>query len=286
MSEPQSLPVIDRLRQLTDCKIRPVLALEGTVREFVRKYAAGDVSVDSFLASLAESDVQVVEREQLDEGPATDLDKMVAGSPVINLVNVALLTAIKDKASDIHIEPDKRGTRVRYRIDGMLRDLLKPPPGMHGAIVSRIKVISKMDIAEKRLPQEGRVRIVAESRDIDLRVSSMPTLLGEKIVIRILDKANLQVRLADLGFRQAALAGFERMLKQPHGLVLVTGPTGSGKTTTLYSALDLIRSSGIEHHYDRRPCRVSAGSGKPNPGTGVGGADVCTRSAQHSSPGS
>ena len=111
------------------------------------------------------------------------------------------MTAIKDKASDIHIEPDKKGTRIRYRIDGVLRDLLKPPVGMHAALVSRVKVIGKMDIAEKRLPQEGRVRIVAEGRDIDLRVSSMPTLLGEKLVIRILDKSNLQVRMEDLGFR-------------------------------------------------------------------------------------
>jgi type II secretory ATPase GspE/PulE/Tfp pilus assembly ATPase PilB-like protein len=167
---------------------------------------------------------------------------MVAGSPIINLVNVALLTAVRDKASDIHIEPDKKGTRIRYRIDGVLRDLMKPPPGIHGAIVSRVKIIGKMDIAEKRLPQEGRVRIVAEGRDIDLRVSSMPTLLGEKLVLRILDKSNLKVRMEDLGMRAEGMARFQKMLKQPHGLVLVTGPTGSGKTTTLYSALELLRS--------------------------------------------
>ncbi len=242
MAEPQNLPTIDRLRQLTGCRIRPVLALEPNILEFVKKYAGGDVDVDEFLTSLVDANVDVIEHERVDEGPTTDLDKMVEGSPVINLVNVALLTAIKDKASDIHIEPSKAGTRVRYRIDGVLRDLMKPPPGMHAAIVSRIKVIGKMDIAEKRLPQEGRVRIVAEGRDIDLRVSSMPTLLGEKLVVRILDKANLHVKLEDLGFRPENLLVFESILKQPHGLVLVTGPTGSGKTTTLYSALDLIRS--------------------------------------------
>ena len=242
MAEPQSLPTIDRLRQITGCRIRPVLALHDNINEYIRKYAGGNVDVDAFLASLTESDVQVIEKETVDEGPATDLDKMIAGSPIINLVNVALLTAIKDKASDIHIEPDKKGTRIRYRIDGVLRDLIKPPQNMHAAIVSRVKVIGKMDIAEKRLPQEGRVRLVAEGRDIDLRVSSTPTLLGEKLVIRILDKANLQVRMEELGFRTEALAGFKRMLNQPHGLVLVTGPTGSGKTTTLYSALDLLRS--------------------------------------------
>jgi type IV pilus assembly protein PilB len=245
MAEPQSLPRIDRLRQLTRCKIRPVLAPRANILEFVRKYASGNTDVHTFLASLSESEVQVVERESVDDGPATDLDKMVEGSPIINLVNVALLTAIKDGASDIHIEPDKQGTRVRYRIDGTLRDLMKPPTGLHAAVVSRVKVIGRMDIAEKRLPQEGRVRIVAEGRDIDLRVSSMPTLLGEKIVVRILDKANLKIRLEDLGFRRETLQGFERMLNQPYGLVLVTGPTGSGKTTTLYSALDLIRSPEV-----------------------------------------
>jgi type IV pilus assembly protein PilB len=201
MTEPQSLPKIDRLRQLTGCKIRAVLALEPNIREFHGKYGDGNINVDAFLTSLETSDVEVVEKEAADEGPLTDLDKMVAGSPIINLVNIAIQTAIRDRASDIHVEPDKKGTRIRYRIDGVLRDLMKPPPGIHGAITSRIKVIGKMDIAEKRLPQEGRVRIVAEGRDIDLRVSSMPTLLGEKLVMRILDKANLRVRMEDLGMR-------------------------------------------------------------------------------------
>src|SRR4051794_5078797 len=242
MAEPQSLPKIDRLRQLTGCKVRPVLALASNIKEFVSKYKGGDVNVDAFLTSLPESDVEVVEREQVDEGPIADLDKMVAGSPIVNLVNVVLLTAVRDKASDIHIEPDKKGTRIRYRIDGVLRDLMKPPMGMHAAIVSRIKVIGKMDIAEKRLPQEGRVRIVAEGCEIDLRVSSMPTLLGEKLVLRILDKENLRVKMEDLGFRTNSMASVKRMLDRPHGLFLVTGPTGSGKTTTLYSALDLLRS--------------------------------------------
>lgn len=242
MAEPQSLPVIDQLRRMTGCKIRPVLALESNIREFLGKYSDGNTDVDEFLTSLVESDVEVIEREKADEGPTTDLAQMVEGSPIINLVNVALLTAVRDKASDIHIEPDCQGTRIRYRIDGMLRDLMKPPAGIHAAISSRIKVIGRMDIAEKRLPQEGRVRIVAEGRDIDLRISSIPTLLGEKLVIRILDKANLHVRMEDLGFQPQAMEMFRRMMKNPHGLLPVTGPTGSGKTTTLYSALDLIRS--------------------------------------------
>ena len=242
MAEPQSLPRIDRIRELTGCKIRPVLALEANILEFIRKYSGDDLDVDAFLASLVDSEVEVVDKEALDEGPATDLEEMVAGSPIVNLVNMAMLTAIKDGASDVHIEPNEKGTHIRYRIDGRLRELMQPPPGMHAAIASRVKVIGKMDIAEKRLPQEGRVRIIAEGRPIDLRVSSMPTLLGEKLVLRILDKTNLHLRMDELGFRPNALAAFHRMLSLPYGLVLVTGPTGSGKTTTLYSALDLLRS--------------------------------------------
>jgi type IV pilus assembly protein PilB len=245
MAEPQSLPKIDRLQQLTGCKIRPVLALQSKILEYIKKgssASSNDANVDSFLASLGETDVSVVEKEAIDEGPATDLDQTVDGSPITNLVNMLLLTAIKDGASDIHVEPDRNRTHVRYRIDGALRDLMKPPMGLHSSIVSRIKVIGNMDIAEKRLPQEGRVRIMAQGREIDLRVSSMPTLLGEKLVIRVLDRDSLKIRMEELGFREDALAAFRRMLEQPHGLVLVTGPTGSGKTTTLYSALDLLNS--------------------------------------------
>jgi type IV pilus assembly protein PilB len=245
MAEPQSLPTIDRLRQITGLKIRPVLALESNVHEYIKKYSGGNVDIDAFLTSLSEQDVEVVDREQVDEGPVTDLDRMIAGSPIVNLVNVALMTAIKERASDIHIEPDKRGTRVRYRKDGVLRDLMKPPPGMHAQIVARVKIIGKMDIAEKRLPQGGRVHIVADGQEIDLRVSSMPTLLGEKIVIRVLDKRNLRVRMEDLGFRTEALMSLKHILSMEHGLALVTGPTGSGKTTTLYSALDLLRSPEV-----------------------------------------
>lgn len=242
MAEPENLPAIDRLAALTGCEIRPVLALESNILEFSQKYHREEVSVDEFLVSLTESNVEVLENENIDEGAVTDLNRMVDGSPVINLVNLAILSAIRDGASDIHIEPDRKKTRIRYRIDGLLRELMTPPASMHAAIVSRVKVIGKMDIAEKRLPQEGRVHIVAEGREIDLRVSSMPTILGEKVVIRLLDKASLNTDMEHLGFRAETLAVFRRMLLRPHGIVLVTGPTGSGKTTTLYSALDLLRT--------------------------------------------
>ena len=203
-----------------------------------------NVSVDSFLVSLSEQDVEFVEREGPEGDALTDLDRM-DGTPAVNLVNLSILSAIRDGASDIHIEPERKHLRVRYRIDGVLRELLTAPPQMHAGVISRVKVLARMDIAEKRLPQEGRVRTLAEGREVDLRVSTMPTILGEKAVIRVLDRANLRIEMEKLGFQAESLAAFKRMLLRPHGLVLVTGPTGSGKTTTLYSALDLLRSVTI-----------------------------------------
>lgn len=241
MVEPQALPTQDRLRNLTGCEVRPVLVMEENLLEFQNKYLADEVNVDSFLASMEESDIHITEQEAIDEGPVTDLDQMVDGSPIVNLVNLAVLTALRAGASDIHIEPDRDATHIRYRIDGHLREMLKPPKGMHAAIVSRIKVIGRMDISEKRLPQEGRVHIVADGREIDLRVSSMPTILGEKIVIRILDKSSISFDLETLGICGRDAHAIEAMIQSPYGLMLVTGPTGSGKTTTLYSALDILR---------------------------------------------
>jgi type IV pilus assembly protein PilB len=243
MSDPQSLPTLDRLSNMTGCSVRPVLALEANIEEFQQKYLTKEVTVDSFMASIEESDVRIDEVESDEDSGITDLDQMIAGSPVINLVNLMVLTALRDGASDIHIEPGRKETYIRYRIDGHLRELFKPPKGMHTAIVSRIKVIGRMDIAEKRLPQEGRVHLVADGREIDLRISSMPTVLGEKIVIRILDKGNLSFELEDLGMVGQDLIDIQQMLKSPYGLLLVTGPTGSGKTTTLYSALELLNDS-------------------------------------------
>ena len=243
MAEPQSLPAIDHIAQLTGYPVNPVLALESNILEYLDKYMRAKVSVETFLTSLTTSDIEVVEREP-DDDVSRDIDQMVDGSPIVNLVNLAILTAVRNSASDIHVEPDRTGTRIRYRVDGLLQQLMKPPAGMHSAIVSRIKVIAKMDISERRLPQEGRVHVKAEGRDVDLRISTMPTILGEKVVIRILDRQRINVTLEDLGFEGARLDTFHLMLRKPHGLILVTGPTGSGKTTTLYCALDRIKEYG------------------------------------------
>jgi len=242
MAEPQALLVVDDLERTTGLRIQPVIALESNIKEYIKKYYAENVKIDSFVASLKEARVELIEKETIDDA-IIDISELTDGSPVVNLVNMSILQAVKENASDIHIEPDKNCVHIRYRIDGMLQDLMKPPKEWHAAIVSRVKVIGRMDIAEKRVPQEGRIHTLVEGREIDLRISSMPTILGEKVVMRILDKSNLQLQFDKLGYESEMILALNRMLSKPHGLFLVTGPTGSGKTTTLYSALDLLRSS-------------------------------------------
>jgi type IV pilus assembly protein PilB len=242
MAEPQALLVVDDLERSTGLRVQPVIALEANIREFIKRYYAQNMKFDSFIATLEEARVHVVEKEAIDEDAVLDLSDLADGSPVVNLVNMSIVQATKEGASDIHIEPDKHCVRIRYRIDGILHDLMTPPREWHASIISRIKVVGKMDIAEKRVPQEGRIHIMVEGREIDLRISSMPTILGEKIVMRILDKSNLQLDLDKLGYDSQMVLSLKRMLAKPYGLFLVTGPTGSGKTTTLYSALDLLRN--------------------------------------------
>ena len=165
---------------------------------------------------------------------------------MINLVNYAIIQAVRQGASDIHIEAGQKNTSIRFRIDGSLREVMKPRKDMHPAIVSRIKVMAKLDIAEHRQPQDGRFHVRINRRDIDLRVSTLPTVLGEKVVMRVLDRQNVTFDLNQLGLPNDSLSTVRRMLSRPHGLVLVTGPTGSGKTTTLYSAIELIK--GVERN--------------------------------------
>jgi type IV pilus assembly protein PilB len=235
MSDPQSLFVIDQLTAITGCRIQPVVCRQEEVQQFIRAYYDSPIEMDQFLSSLDEADVEVM-TEKMETG-VSELEEMAEGSPIINLANVMILNAIKDGASDIHVEPDSKLLRVRYRVDGVMHEVMSHRKDVHAALVSRIKVMAGLDIGERRRPQEGRIHVMADGREIDLRVSSLPTILGEKIVLRILDQANSIVSLPQLGFKDAALDAFRWMLSQPYGLILVTGPTGSGKTTTLYSAL-------------------------------------------------
>ncbi len=235
MSDPQSLFVIDQLTAVTGCRIQPVVCRQEEVHQFIREYYDTQIEMDQFLSSLDEADVEVV-TEKL-ETNLSELEEMAEGSPIINLANVMILNALKDGASDIHVEPDSKLLRVRYRIDGVLHEVMSHRKDVHAALISRIKVMAGLDIGERRRPQEGRIHVMADGREIDLRVSSLPTILGEKIVLRILDQTNSIVALPKLGFKDETLDAFRWMLSQPYGMILVTGPTGSGKTTTLYSAL-------------------------------------------------
>ena len=197
-------------------------------------------SVDTITADLDETAVEV--QSDTVDVDFESVESLVEGSPVINLVNYFIVQAIRQGASDIHIEPTRNHTVVRFRVDGQLREVLRPRRDIHPALVSRIKVMGKMDIAEHRLPQDGRLHVVVEGREIDLRVSTLPTVLGEKVVLRVLDRRRLTFNLDHLGLPQDMLQQTKQMLAKPYGLLLVTGPTGSGKTTTLYSAIELIKS--------------------------------------------
>ncbi len=189
--------------------------------------------VDEIIADIAENDVEVVETKEDD----VDLEKEAAESPVIRMVNYLIYDAVRNGASDIHIEPQEKKLRVRYRIDGILHEMMTPPRSMHSAIISRLKIMSNLDISERRLPADGRIRAMVHGRKLDLRLSTLPTGQGEKAVLRILDQKSIKVTLDNLGMPEDTLAIWKHQIDQPHGIVLVTGPTGSGKTTTLYSSL-------------------------------------------------
>lgn len=238
--EPQDLDVIDQIENLTGLSVRPVFGFSTSIERMQRRAYEEDFRVDAVTADLDESAVELqLEASDVDIASVHDL---VDGSPVINLVNYLVLQAIRKSASDIHIEPSRKFGTVRFRIDGQLVEMLRPRRDIFPAIVSRIKVMGRLDIAEQRVPQDGRCQVVADGKEVDLRISTLPTVLGEKVVIRVLDKQRLTFNLDQLGIDPETLAILKDLLKKPYGLLLVTGPTGSGKTTTLYSALELIKS--------------------------------------------
>jgi len=245
MCDPSNIYAVDDLKFLTGYNIEPVVASEVTIRDAIeRYYAEKGPSLDEIVSEVAD-DVELADDGD-DAGNLEELTKAADDAPVIKLVNLILKDAIGKGASDIHVEPYEKDFRVRFRIDGVLYEVMRPPMKLKNAITSRLKIMAQLDISERRLPQDGRIKIKMQGgKEMDFRVSVCPTLFGEKIVLRLLDKGNLQLDMTKLGFEAEPLKWFREAIDRPYGMVLVTGPTGSGKTTTLYSALASLNDPGV-----------------------------------------
>ncbi len=238
MADPTNIYAIDDLKFMTGYNIEVVVAAEASILAAIQQYyeEEQDDHFSDLISEFEEEEMEVLtDDEDLDED---ELEKSSEEAPVVKLVNLILFEAIKRNASDIHVEPYEKLLRVRFRVDGVLQEVMKPPFRLKNAIVSRLKIMAQLDIAERRLPQDGRIKLkVSKEKEMDFRVSVLPTLFGEKVVLRLLDKSNLQLDMTKLGFEPKQLQVFKSAIFKPWGMVLVTGPTGSGKTTTLYSAL-------------------------------------------------
>jgi type IV pilus assembly protein PilB len=253
MSDPSNIFAIDDIKFLTGYNIEVVVAAEAAIQTAIEKYysgagASGDpfagVDMDALIDDFEDEDIDVAEREQ--DANVVDLEKAAEDAPVVKLVNLVLVDAIKKGASDIHIEPYEKEYRVRYRIDGVLHEVMRPPLKLRNAIASRVKIMAELDIAERRLPQDGRIKLrIGKGKEMDYRVSVCPTLFGEKIVMRLLDKSNLQLDMTKLGLSPSQIEIWQEGISKPFGMCLVTGPTGSGKTTTLYSSMAMLNSPEV-----------------------------------------
>ncbi len=240
MSDPLDMAAMDDVKKITQCNVRPVIVAHRDIQTAIESYYSEEVKIEDILGDLDPDSVEVVDGlEPTEMGKET-----YAGdeAPVIRMVNLILQEAIKSRASDIHFEPFAFRLNIRFRIDGALQKAFSPPRQMYSALLTRIKIVSNLDITEKRLPQDGRFKAKFESRDIDFRVSILPTHHGEKVVLRVLDKANIKTGLETLGFTSQSIQRFQEVIKRPYGMVLVTGPTGSGKSTTLYSILNQLNT--------------------------------------------
>jgi type IV pilus assembly protein PilB len=246
MVDPTNVFAMDDIKFMTGFNIEPVVASESAILAAIENAYGGshqEENVDELLASMGdEADVELqAEQEEMD---LSELEKSADEAPIVKLVNIIMTDAVKRGASDIHIEPYEKEYRVRFRIDGVLQQIMSPPMKLKDAITSRIKIMAKMDISEKRLPQDGRImlkmQIGGKKKQLDFRVNCLPTLWGEKVVMRLLDKENLRLDMTKLGFEPESLEKFQRAVLKPYGMVLVTGPTGSGKTNTLYSSVSLL----------------------------------------------
>jgi type IV pilus assembly protein PilB len=246
MVDPTNVFAMDDIKFMTGFNIEPVVASESAIMEAIEKAYGGsqqESNVDELLASMGdEADVEL--QAEQDDIDLAELEKSADEAPIVKLVNIVMTDAVKRGASDIHIEPYEKEYRVRFRIDGILQHIMSPPMKLKDAITSRIKIMAKMDISEKRLPQDGRImlkmQIGGKKKQLDFRVNCLPTLWGEKVVMRLLDKENLRLDMTKLGFEPESLEKFQRAVLKPYGMVLVTGPTGSGKTNTLYSSVSLL----------------------------------------------
>ncbi|MCU1268415.1 MAG: pilB1 [Acidobacteria bacterium] len=280
MVDPTNVFAMDDIKFMTGLNVEPVVVAEASIQHAISKYYSNSREIDLAAVTVDESvlesvsvlsangngaitNADLVSLDTIDFAPAegseevevvedneeidlSTLSRMSADAPVVRLVNVLLVDALRRGASDIHVEPYEKELRIRFRIDGVLYDVMHPPLKLRDALISRIKIMSKLDISEKRLPQDGRIKIKvkvdARSRELDFRVSTLPTLFGEKVVLRLLDKENLMLDMTKLGFEPESLVKFKRNISKPYGMVLVTGPTGSGKTNTLYSALQALNT--------------------------------------------
>ncbi|MCR4412590.1 MAG: GspE/PulE family protein, partial [Thermoguttaceae bacterium] len=241
ISNPLDLHALDAVSAAVGMSVTPVLALPNELARLIKTHlGVGSQTVDGLLAQQEDSEVEMLEEIEFDNSEAAEQAQQAS---VVRLVNEILVEAVEARASDIHLEAQARGMKIRYRIDGVLQKQPVPPEinRFQAAILSRLKIMAKLNIAEKRVPQDGRIKLKVHGREVDIRVSIIPMLHGEGVVMRVLDKDRMQFSLRGIGMDEAVYARFSRLIKLPHGIILVTGPTGSGKTTTLYSALNEIR---------------------------------------------
>jgi type IV pilus assembly protein PilB len=242
IADPLNVIALDDVRLITGLEIEQVVAAEEDIMAAIGRYYTGGVDLEEAMRQAVTADIEIAD-DKSEDLSVEALRGLTEEAPVVRLVNLIISQAIGDSASDIHMEPHRRSVQVRYRIDGLLHDVMTPPKALQAAIVSRIKIMANLDIAERRVPQDGRIHVVIENKEYDLRVSTLPTVFGEKVVMRILDQSSTRLGLNKLGFSSATLEIWEGMSSKPYGMILVSGPTGSGKTTTLYSTLHKINTT-------------------------------------------
>ena len=245
MADPLDIPTMDEIRLITGYVIKICISGENEILDAIEKhYGTGATTMERIIGDMSEEEIDLMGGEAEEE--TEHLKDLASEAPVIKLVNLIINRAVEIGASDIHVEPFEGDLKIRYRVDGVLHDMESPPKKLQSAVISRIKIMSKLNIAERRLPQDGRIRFKSMGKNIDMRVSTLPTIYGESIVMRILDRGGVVLELEKLGFPSKELKQFENLISKPYGMLLVTGPTGSGKTTTLYTALHKINSPDIK----------------------------------------